>query len=56
MLNLSHVNIRINKDSVKWLKRKGVSIPEQADTVEHIFIPKKNEFPSFQKLNRIVII
>ena len=44
MLNLSHVNIRINKDSIKWLKRKGVSIPEQADTVEHIFIPKNNEY------------
>ena len=36
--------IRINTTTINWLKRKGIEIPEEARTVDHIHIPKLNEY------------
>ena len=44
MLKISPTRIRLNQDSLKWLKQKKVEVPENAYAVEHILIPKFKEY------------
>ncbi|MCR5265496.1 MAG: hypothetical protein K6E29_02750 [Cyanobacteria bacterium RUI128] len=44
MVTISKTVMRLDKNTLTWLKRKKVEVPENADTVEHILVPKFTEY------------
>lgn len=44
MVSIAQNTLRLNKETLTWLKRKKVEVPENADFVEHILVPKFNEY------------
>lgn len=44
MLKISPTRIKLNQESLNWLKKKEIEVPENAYAVEHVFIPKFTEY------------
>ena len=44
MFKISPIKIKLDQESIQWLRKKQVKIPDNADTLEHVLVPKFTEY------------